>query len=79
MDRPVVGHETLAGRIREVRRERYGDEGIAALATELDLPGATWRIFEAGVVMPATVLLRFLVATGVNPYWLLTGQGRRYL
>ena len=44
-------------RIVEVRRELFGDEGIPAIAEALELPQGTWRNYEAGVVMPATVLL----------------------
>jgi len=34
---------------------------------------------EAGVVMPADVLLRFLAATGANPEWLRTGRGEPFV
>ena len=52
---------------------------VQALAEELGLPDDTWRNYEAGVVIPAPVLLMFIEATGAHPHWLLTGQGDRYL
>ena len=72
-------HRRLAGRIREVRRELYGDSGESILADDLGLPSRTWRNYESGVILPATVLLRFIAATGADPLWLLTGRGARYL
>ena len=67
----------LARRIRVIRVERYG-EGVGDLAVGLGIPAATWRNYEAGVTMPATLMLRFVLLTGVSPAWLLTGDGRRY-
>ncbi len=37
----------------------------------------TWAHYEAGVNIPGLVLLRFIDATGFEPHWLLTGEGRR--
>jgi hypothetical protein len=71
-------HRMLAGRIREVRCELYGDSGESTLADDLGLPGRTWRNYESGVTLPSTVLLRFIAATGAHPLWLLTGQGAEY-
>jgi hypothetical protein len=48
------------------------------LAAELDLPARTWLNYESGVVIPATVILRLIEITGVNPGWLLTGRGDLY-
>jgi len=67
----------LAGRIREIRADLYGDDGIDALADAVGVPAQTWRNYEGGVTMPAWVLLRFLALSGANPNWLLTGQGER--
>jgi hypothetical protein len=79
MDGRLTTARTLAGRIRGVRRERYGDAGSPVLAAELGLPPRTWRNYESGVMMPATVLLRFIAATGADAHWLLTGRGQRYV
>ena len=67
----------LAGRIRDVWRESYGESGGPALAEELGLIADTWANYESGVVVPASVILRFIAATGANPHWLLTRQGQR--
>lgn len=49
------------------------------MAAELEIPWRSLANFEAGVNMPAPVMLRFLVATRANPVWLMNGQGDRYL
>jgi hypothetical protein len=71
---------SLSGRLREVRIELFGgdDTNLASLAAALDLPAATWRNFENGVVMPAEIVLKFIELTRVTPHWLLTGEGKRY-
>jgi len=61
-----------------VRRDHYGEEGIPDLANALDIPQRTWINYEAGVIMPAPVLLRFLTLTAAQPNWLLTGEGPKY-
>jgi len=69
----------IIGRIVEVRRDLFGDDGIPAIADALHLPHRTWSNYEKGVVMPAVVLLFFLDLTSVDPHWLLTGKGRKYM
>ena len=69
----------IAGRIAEIRGEFYGVNGGPLLANALKLPFRTWMNYETGVVMPAHILLGFIEITGVNPRWLLTGEGDRYL
>ncbi len=49
------------------------------LAEALRLPFRTWYGYEAGGTIPAPVILRFLDHTRVNPRWLLTGSGEKYL
>jgi hypothetical protein len=70
--------DSLARRVQQVRRESYGEDGIARLAEELQIPVRTWEHYEAGVTIPATVLLGFIELTGADPHWLLTGTGARY-
>jgi hypothetical protein len=65
----------LAARVCEVRRKLYGERGASLLAEDLELPARTWLNYESGVVIPATVILRFIDLTGVDPRWLLTGKG----
>jgi hypothetical protein len=70
-------HE-LALRVREVRLAKFGERGIATLAQALKIPARTWEHFEGGVTMPAWIILEFVELTGVEPHWLLTGEGDQY-
>jgi hypothetical protein len=54
----------------------YGEHGVSVLATELGLPVRTWLNYEAGIMLPATAILRFIEVTGVTPRWLLSGEVR---
>ncbi len=76
--RKSVQGAMLAQRVREVRVEKFGEEGVPALAALLGIPPATWQNYEAGVSMPGTVILQFVGITGANPKWLLSGDGERY-
>jgi hypothetical protein len=67
----------LRERVREIREERVGDDR-GSLAEDLGIPARTWRNYEAGVTIPAEILLAFIEITGVHPHWLLTGEGDRY-
>ncbi len=73
-----VTQGVLAQRVREIRRELFGENGAPLLADVLHLPVRTWVNYEAGVAIPAPVILRFIDVTGVNPRWLLSGQGPKY-
>jgi hypothetical protein len=68
----------LARRLKEVRTDLFGDKGAAELARALEVPSRTWYNYERGVTVPAEVLLRFIALTGVEPQWLLDGQGEKY-
>ncbi|MEO6809868.1 MAG: XRE family transcriptional regulator [Isosphaeraceae bacterium] len=48
------------------------------MARRLGLPVRTWYNYEAGVTVPAEVLLRFVELTAVEPIWLLHGKGPKY-
>jgi hypothetical protein len=80
MREPTQSPDALILRIVEIRIELYGAgrSGVEAIAVSLSLPSRTWANYEAGVTMPATVMVHFLVITGVNPCWLLSGSGERY-
>lgn len=43
------------------------------MARRLGIPPRRWYNYEAGVTVPAEVVLGFIERTGANPYWLLTG------
>ena len=68
----------LARRVREIRVERFGDDGVPLLADILGLPEKTWTNYESGVTIPAWVILHFVELTGASPRWLRTGEGGRY-
>src|SRR5437660_9241534 len=65
----------LADRLRQLRSEMFGERGGPELARRLGLPARTWYNYEAGVTVPAEVLLRFIELTGVNTRWLANGEG----
>ena len=65
----------ISDRLREVRQELFGEHGGPELARRLNLPARTWYNYETGVTVPAEILLAFIEQTGVNPVWLLTGEG----
>ena len=67
----------LAERVREIRREFFGEDGVPLLAEALKLPYRTWMNYEAGVTIPALVILRLIDVSGASPRWLLTGQGEK--
>jgi len=69
---------SLSRRLREVRQELFGEHGGPELSRRLGLPARTWYNYETGVTVPAEVLLEFIEQTGVNPSWLLGGEGPRY-
>jgi hypothetical protein len=68
---------TVAHRLLEVRLKMYGEDGGLALARALGIPARTWANYESGVNIPGLVLLHSIDATGVDPHWLLTGEGPR--
>jgi hypothetical protein len=76
---PMQGNNgLLASRVREIRVEQFGAEGVASLSQAMNIPSRTWEHFENGVMIPAWIILRFIELTGVEPHWLLTGKGERY-
>jgi hypothetical protein len=71
--------QQFAVRVRHIRVEEFGNDGVPSLATAIGIPTRTWESYEAGVTMPAEVVLRFVELTGAHPTWLLTGAGDMYL
>jgi hypothetical protein len=67
----------LGNRLREIREELYGEDGVPNLAKKVEVPSRTWSNYETGVTIPGIVLLRFIELTGASSHWLLTGQGPR--
>jgi hypothetical protein len=68
----------LSLRVCQIRQETYGESGSSALAKALRIPSRTWMNYENGVAIPAQSILQFIEVTGVEPHWLLTGEGERY-
>src|SRR5689334_19945618 len=68
----------LAERLRSLRAELFGDRGGPELARRLGLPIRTWYNYEAGVTVPAEVILKIIELTAVEPMWLLHGRGPKY-
>jgi len=75
----AVPDPNLGARLRLIREEVYGPNGIISLAHALGLSAETWKSYEeTGDFVPAQVLLRFIELTGADPLWLLSGKGDRY-
>jgi hypothetical protein len=70
--------QALAERLRRVRVELYGEDGVPELARQLGIPERAWSRYESGVTVPAEVVLQFLELTCVEPIWLLRGSGPLY-
>jgi hypothetical protein len=71
-------NQSLADRLRQIRVELYGENGVPILAEVLGIPDRTWSNYESGVTLPAHIVLVFIQQTAANPQWLLTGNGERY-
>jgi hypothetical protein len=68
----------LARRLREIREEVFGEQGVPPLAEALHLSAIVWRSDEAGAEIPGPVLIRFVEISGASLLWLLTGEGDRF-
>ncbi|MDR3634222.1 MAG: S24 family peptidase [Isosphaeraceae bacterium] len=68
----------LAERLTALRQELFGERGGPELARRLGLPVRTWYNYEAGVTVPAEVILKLIEMTSVEPSWLLRGEGAKY-
>lgn len=68
----------VAERLRELRLELVGERGGPELARRLGLPVRTWYNYEAGVTVPAEVVLRLIELTQVEATWLLHGRGQKF-
>jgi hypothetical protein len=68
----------LGGRLREVAHELHGEPGTEVVAALLGIPVRTLANYEAGVTLPAELLLGFIATTGAKPDWLRTGSGPKF-
>jgi hypothetical protein len=48
------------------------------MARRLGIPVRTWYNYEAGVTVPAEVILKIIELTAIEPSWLLHGQGPKF-
>ncbi len=69
---------SLAERLRAIRAELFGERGGPELARRLGIPVRTWYNYEAGVTVPAEVVLRIIQLTSLEPSWLLNGKGPKF-
>ena len=70
--------DTFPARLREIRIDRFGEHGIPAMAEAMEIPARTWENVEGGVEISGWAVLQLIEISGVNPNWLLTGEGERY-
>jgi helix-turn-helix protein len=71
-------HSALSERFRVVCLDVFGQYGGPILARRLRVPQSTLARLEAGRPIPGVLVLKLIEATGVNPQWLLYGEGERY-
>ena len=71
-------NQSISRRLRQIRREVFGEHGGPEVARRLDLPARNWYNYETGVTVPYEVLVRFIELTGANPTYLILGEGEHY-
>ena len=68
----------LAERLASLRSELFGERGGPEMARRLGIPVRTWYNYEAGVTVPAEVILKIIELTSIEPSWLLHGKGPKF-
>lgn len=68
----------LAERLASLRSEMFGERGGPEMARRLGIPVRTWYNYEAGVTVPAEVILKIIELTSIEPSWLLHGKGPKF-
>jgi hypothetical protein len=68
----------LAERLASLRAELFGERGGPEMARRLGIPVRTWYNYEAGVTVPAEVILKIIELTAIEPTWLLHGKGPKF-
>lgn len=63
----------LGGRLREVRT--LLNKNIVQMAKTMEVSPASWGKYESGEVVPGANILELLAAAGIDPRWLLVGEG----
>ena len=67
----------LADRLREIRRDLYGEDGLENPRPRLGVPAQTWRNYVTGHNHTRRGAVEFVALTETDPQWLLTGEGER--
>ncbi len=75
---PVRPKLALARRLAALRSELFGERGESEMAKLAGIPVRTWHNYETGVTVPAEIILKIIVATSVEPGWLLNGADPRF-
>ena len=65
--------------LRDFTRETYGENGCERLAAQLGVPAGTLLNYELGCTIPAEFLVILLELSDIDPHWLATGEGPKYL
>jgi Peptidase S24-like len=68
----------LAERLASLRSELFGERGGPEMARRLGIPVRTWYNYEAGVTVPAEVILKIIELTSIEPSYLLHGKGPKF-
>jgi hypothetical protein len=68
----------LAERLASLRSELFGERGGPEMARRLGIPVRTWYNYEAGVTVPAEVILKIIELTSIEPSFLLHGKGPKF-
>lgn len=68
----------LAERLASLRSELFGERGGPEMARRLGIPVRTWYNYEAGVTVPAEVILKIIELTSIEPSWLLHGKEPKF-
>src|SRR5579875_3267804 len=68
----------LAERLASLRAELFGERGGPEMARCLGIPVRTWYNYEAGVTVPAEVILKIIELRSIEPIWLLHGKGPKF-
>jgi hypothetical protein len=71
-------YSSLSERIRDVRMDLFGEYGGPILAGRLRIQPRTLARMEAGGPVAGVLILKLIEVTGVNPHWLLCGDGEKF-
>lgn len=72
--------KSISLRLKEIREELFGSRGRAEMARFLELSQPAYLPYErAGAKIPHWVIAKLAEKKSVNPLYLLTGKGEKYL